>query len=109
MPDEGIDWRTREFVRASVEKAVDKAEADIEKAAVHTEQRIRGLLGVGSDPAMDELREDIRYVRRLRKAAEARANDINKGMVDGFMKALWGFLTAAALGAATWFLNGGHR
>ncbi len=110
MPDDSIDWRVRELIRATAEKTADEAEAKIEKACLETERRIRALLGVSSDAAVEDLREDVRYVRRQRRMAEDRAHTANKGMVDGLVKALWGFLTAAALGAATWFLNnGGHR
>ncbi len=98
LPDDQLDWPTRIYV-----ERVAKEKAD------EVEKRIRALFGVTSDEAMETLREDIRYTRRQRKAAEDRAQQANRGFVDGAMKMLWGFLTAAALGAVTWFMNGGQR
>ncbi len=98
MPDERIDWPTRAYIEREADRAVDEAE-----------RRIRTLFGVSSEAALEEMRETVRFAHRQRKAAEARADQVNKGMIDGFLKAFYGFLTAAVIAAATWIMNGGHK
>ncbi len=98
MTDQIISWQTRELIRKEAEDARDEAVREM-----------RNLLGVSSDSALEELREDVRYNRRKRKAEEARFHERNTGWIRTVVGSITGFLISAALAAATYFLNGGGR